>query len=86
MADIDRVIKTVFDELDPIQMAIFRRMTPDEKGRAVADLFESMSAMVYATERERNPHLSEKAIHQRAIARLMRASEWDSWIQNILDL
>ncbi len=83
--EIDIAVKTAFDELDVEQLNIFRRMTPQEKGKAVADLFESMRLMVYATERQRFPELSEPEIHQRAIKRIMRASEWDEWMHAIFN-
>lgn len=81
--DLKQIIQRIFSELDPIQMAIFRRMSPAEKGRRVADLFTTMKQMALVSERQRHPDLSDEEVHRRAIARLMRASEWEPWMRNI---
>jgi hypothetical protein len=75
--DLDRAIQNAFDELDPVQMEVFRRMSPAEKIQIVSGMHNSMRKMLIASEREMHPDLSEDEIHRRAIARLMRASEWE---------
>lgn len=84
---IKQVVKTAFDELDPIQMAIFHRMTPAQKGQAVADLFTAMRQLALVSERHRHPDLPDEEIHRRAMLRLMRSSEWESeWMKRIFGL
>jgi hypothetical protein len=81
--DLKQRIERIFDELDPIQMAIFRQMSPAEKGRGVADMFTAMKQMALASERQRHPDLPETEIRKRAMARVMRVSEWEPWMRNI---
>lgn len=75
--EIDQAIKNAFDEIDPRQIEIFRRMSSAEKGQRLDDLFRSMRALAIASERDDHPELSEKEIWKRARARLMRMSEWE---------
>jgi hypothetical protein len=74
---IARDVQAAFDELDPLQMAVFRRMTPAQRGQGVGDLFDAMKEMVVVTERQAHPDLPDEEIHRRAMLRLMRASEWE---------
>lgn len=37
MDDIDQTIKRILDELAPVQIAVFRRMTPQEKIKRVSE-------------------------------------------------
>jgi hypothetical protein len=67
-------------------MAIFRRMSPAEKIQRVADMHTAMSKLAVATERQRHPDLSETEIRKRAMARVMRVSEWEPWMKRTLDL
>lgn len=81
---IDRDIKAAFEALHPRQIEIFRRMSSEQKGHAVAELFSAMRKLAFASEREMHPDLPEAEIHRRAILRLMRASEWESeWMKRI---
>ena len=72
-----RELAAVFAEIDPIQMEIQRRMTPTQKIMAVSDLFQSMKAMAIASEKHRHPERPDEENYKRAMARWMRASEWD---------
>jgi len=75
--EIERAVDAVFAEIDPVQMEFQRRMTPAQKIRAVSDLFDSMKALAIATERHRHPERSDEENYKRAMARWMRASEWE---------
>lgn len=84
---IEADIKAAFDELDPVQMEVFRRMTPEQKGRAMADLISAMWQMTLTSERYFHPDLPESEIKRRAILRFMRSSEWtDPWMRSIFGL
>lgn len=84
--DLESIIKRIFDELDPVQMAVFRQMTPQEKIRRVSSLFAAMKKLAITSERHFHPELPEDEIYRRAMKRWMRASEWDEWTQNIFNL
>lgn len=72
-----RELKAIFADIDPLQMEAQRRMKPAQKIRAVSDLFDSMKALAIATERHRHPERSDEENYKRAMARWMRASEWE---------
>jgi hypothetical protein len=73
----ERDVKAVLSEIDPLQMETQRRMTPAQKIRAVSDLFDSMKALAIASEKHRHPERSDEENTRRAMARWMRASEWE---------
>lgn len=83
--EIDIAVKAAFDELDVEQLNIFRWMTPQEKINRVSALFGALKRHALTTERYFNSELSDEEIHQRAIKRIMRASEWDEWMHAIFN-
>ena len=75
--EIQQDIDAAWSELDPRQLEIMGRMTVAEKIQAVSRLHANARDMAIATERHFHPELSEDEIHNRAMARVMRVSEWE---------
>jgi hypothetical protein len=75
--EIRQAVRTARNELDPRQLEIMGRMTVAEKIQAVSRLHANARDMAIATERHFHPELSEDEIHRRAMARVMRVSEWE---------
>ena len=80
----ERAVRAAIDEIDPIQMAAFRRMTPQEKMRRVADMFATGKHIAIASERHFHPDLPEAEIYRRAMKRWMRASEWEPELRKMV--
>jgi len=74
---IERDIHAAFDELDRNQLKIWAGMSTQEKGRLIANMVATGKKMVFASTRALNPHLTAREVHQKAIARFMRFSEWE---------
>lgn len=70
-------IDVVFKELDQIQLEFFRRLSPAQKGRNLANLVAAMRQMALTSERHMHPDLPEAEIKLRAAMRFMRMSEWE---------
>lgn len=65
--------RAVFDELDWQQLAIFARCTPTRRLEIMLDLCEFTRQMIIATERQRDPTMSDAELAQRVKARIQLA-------------
>ncbi|MCC7354285.1 MAG: hypothetical protein IT330_11050 [Anaerolineae bacterium] len=62
--------RTIFDELDWQQLAIFARYSPTRRLEIMFDLCEFVQQMTIATERQRDPQVSDAELSRRVKARI----------------
>lgn len=70
--EIQRDVKAAFDELDPLQMDIFRQMTPERKVQVFIGLQNAIKETMRAFERMQAPELSSDEIEARVVKRLLK--------------
>ena len=69
-------IHSIFDELHPQQMAIFRRLSPARRSEMVFEMCNFARGVVTASVRSRYPDIDEESLHRRVRERVMLAYEY----------
>lgn len=68
-------IRSIFDELDPQHMAIFRRLPPARRSEMVFEMCDFAQRVVTASVLSRYPGISDKDLYRRVRERIMLAYE-----------
>jgi hypothetical protein len=71
--DLERLeadLKTIFDELDMRQLAIYAQQTPLQRLQMMFDLCEFAHNLIIASERQRQPDISDEELSRRVRARI----------------
>ena len=74
-SDIAQAVRAAFDELDSRQLAILARLSPTRRLEIMFDLCESARQLVIASERQRNPNISDEELARRVRARIEMAHD-----------
>ena len=69
-------IRAIFDELDPQQMVIFRRLPPARRSEMVFEMCDFAHRVVVASVCSRYPDIGEEDLHRRVRERVMLAYEY----------
>lgn len=64
-SSLDADIKVVFDELDWQQLAVFARLSPEQRLQSMFDLCDFARNLIIASERQRNPAISDEDLAAR---------------------
>ena len=68
--DTAQLVRAVFDELDLLQLAIFARHSPTRRLEMMFDLCEFSRGLVIASERQREPTMTDDELARRVRARI----------------
>ena len=68
--DYSKLIRTISSELDMRQLAILAKLTPQRRLEMMFELCDFARDLVIASERQRNPDISEEELYQRVKARI----------------
>lgn len=68
--DIAQAVRAAFDELDLRQLAVLARLSPARRLEIMFDLCEFARQLVIASERQRDPSLSNEELERRVRARI----------------
>jgi hypothetical protein len=74
-SDTAQAVRAAFDELDSRQLAILARLSPTRRLEIMFDLCESARQLVIASERQRNPNISDEELARRVRARIEMAHD-----------
>jgi hypothetical protein len=72
-SDTARVVRAAFAELDLQQLAVLARLSPTRRLEIMFDLCESARRLVIASERQRNPNISDEELTRRVRVRIEMA-------------
>ena len=64
-SSLDADNKVVFDELDWQQLAVFARLSPEQRLQSMFDLCDFARNLIIASERQRNPAISDEDLAAR---------------------
>ncbi len=68
--DMARAVHAAFDELDMRQLAILARLSPTRRLEMMFDLCEFSRQLIIASERQRNPNITDEELARRVRARI----------------
>ena len=68
--DIAQAVRAAFNELDLRQLAVLARLSPARRLEIMFDLCEFSRQLVIASERQRNPSISNEELERRVRARI----------------
>ena len=68
--DYSKLIRAISSELDMRQLAILAKLTPQRRLEMMFELCDFARDLVIASERQRNPDISEEELYQRVKARI----------------
>lgn len=68
--DTVRLVRAVFDELDLLQLSIFARHPPTRRLEMMFDLCEFSRRLIIASERQRQPDMTDDELARRVRARI----------------
>ena len=74
-SDTAQAVRAAFDELDMRQLAVLARLSPTRRLEIMFDLCESARQLVIASERQRNPRISDEELARRVRARIEMAHD-----------
>ena len=74
-SDTAQAVRAAFDELDLRQLAVLACLSPTRRLEIMFDLCESARQLVIASERQRNPHISDEELARRVGARIEMAHD-----------
>ncbi len=72
--EIEQRVRAAFDELDFAQLRIYARLPPERRLQMLFDLNEFARQMIVASERARDPHISESELNGRVRKRIQMAN------------
>jgi hypothetical protein len=73
--DTAQAVRAAFAELDLRQLVVLARLSPTRRLEIMFDLCESARQLVIASERQRNPHISDEELARRVRARIEMAHD-----------
>ena len=68
--DLACAVSAAFDELDLHQLAVLARLSPVRRLQMMFDLCEFSRQLIVASERQNNPHLTDKGLARRVRERI----------------
>ncbi len=68
-------VRSAFDELDLRQLAVLAHLSPTRRLEIMFDLCESARQRIIASERQRNPNISDEELARRVRARIEMAHD-----------
>jgi len=74
-SDTTRAVRAAFAELDLRQLAILARLSPTRRLEIMFDLCESARQRIIASERQRNPNISDEELARRVRSRIEMAHD-----------
>lgn len=69
-SDIAQLVRAAFRDLDRRQLAVFAKHSPTERLVMMFDLCRFAQQMIIASERQRDPNISEEELARRVKARI----------------
>jgi hypothetical protein len=73
--DVAQAVRAAFDELDLRQLAVLARLSPTRRLEIMFDLCESARQRIIASERLRDPSISDEELARRVRARIEMARD-----------
>ena len=68
-------VRSAFDELDLRQLAVLAHLSPTRRLEIMFDLCESARQRIIASERQRNPNISDEELARRVRSRIEMAHD-----------